>query len=76
MDARPGSPSLKKDETMNPQNIGRGQFRVKIRSERKRARLRRIPGVEVFPDGRVVFHIENLGAVLLVVVPKKRGKKR
>ena len=59
---------------MNIQPIGKGHFRIKIRDKRRRQRLARIPGVQVFLDGRIVFNIENLGNVLLIVVPRKRKR--
>mgnify|MGYP001577505928 CR=1 FL=1 len=59
---------------MKVQFIGHNQYRIKVRDKRRRKRLTLIAGIQVFEDGRVIFSIENLGAVMNIVIPNKKGR--
>jgi hypothetical protein len=49
---------------MKTQCIGKGEFRVKIMSSARRERIRKIDGVTVLEDGRVIFRKPELTQVL------------
>jgi hypothetical protein len=54
------------------QPIGKGQYRIKILNKRTRARLADMPGVKVYPDGRVCFPRSLIHDVLAVVFSTKK----
>jgi len=60
---------------MNAVNIGKGMYRIVVRSKEKRERLSRIPGV-YFDGNRVIFPEKLTGSIELILRPAVKRKKR
>lgn len=59
---------------MNNVHIGKGMYRIVVRSKEKRERISRIPGVHV--DGnRVIFPEKLTGSIELILRPVIKRKK-
>ena len=58
---------------MKPVSIGRGLFRITVRSKEKRDRLAKVPGVQV-EGARVVFPEQLLAQVKSIVEPPSRPR--
>ncbi len=60
---------------MNAVHIGKGMYRIVVRSKEKRERLSRIPGVHV--DGnRVIFPEKLTSSIEMILIPAFKKKKR
>ena len=60
---------------MNAVHIGKGMYRIVVRSKEKRERLSRIPGVHI--DGnRAIFPEKLIGSIELILRPAIKRKSR
>jgi hypothetical protein len=60
---------------MNAVSIGKGLWRVNVRSRKKRERLSRTPGVQIEGD-RVIFPEELYGALKYALTRESRKRKQ
>lgn len=49
---------------MTAQYIGKGEYRIIVRSQRRLERIRKLPNVRITPDNRIIFRQPELKAVL------------
>ena len=60
---------------MNVVHIGKGMYRIVVRSKEKRERLSKIPGINV--DGnRVIFPEKLISSIEMILRPSVKKKRR